>query len=167
MEAAWEVFWQTTLDLHDAASAGNQEVWWPGYTRSEQEMQPVKAGRSADRTEGLLIRRIGQLETPGRVPTDTGAAQAVVRKQLVRKLRADVQCPLVPPVTANLLDPWARKHLIAQTKVVLEQYRVAASVRRRNGWHTWLAEQAAAGRCWLVAALGQSHDGRGARCSLV
>ena len=60
-------------------------------------------------------------------------------------MRADVQCPLVPPVTANLLDLWARKHLIAQTKVVLEQHRVAASVRRRNGWHIWLADQAAAG----------------------
>ena len=68
-------------------------------------MQPVKAGRSVDRAGGLLIRRIGQLETLGRVATDTGAAQAVVRKQLVRKLRADVQCPLVPPVMANLLDP--------------------------------------------------------------
>ena len=46
VKAAWEVFWQTTLDLHDAASAGNQKVWWPGYTRNEQEMQPVKAGKS-------------------------------------------------------------------------------------------------------------------------
>ena len=80
VEAAWEVFWQTTFDLHDAASAGNQEVWWPGYTRNEQEMQLVMAGRSVDRTEGLLIRRIGQLETLGRVATDAGAAQAVVRK---------------------------------------------------------------------------------------
>ena len=57
VEAAWEAFWQTTLDLHDAASAGNQEVWWPGYTRSEQEMQPVKAGRSVDRADGALDQK--------------------------------------------------------------------------------------------------------------
>ncbi len=114
VEAAWEVFGQTTFDLHDAASAGNQEAWWPGYTHSEQEMQPVEAGRSVDRTEGLLIRRIGQVENLGRVATDTGAAQAVVRKQLARKLRAGDQCPLVPPVAANVLDSWARKHLIVK-----------------------------------------------------
>ena len=76
----------------------------------------------------------------------------------MRKLRADVQCPLVPPVTANLLDPWARKHLIAQTKVVLEQHRVAASVRGRNGWHTWLAEQAAAGNRKTFAWIRQEES---------
>ncbi len=75
----------------------------------------------------------------------------------MRKLRADVQCPLVPPVTANLLDPWLRKHIIAQTKVVLEQHRVAASDRRRNGWHIWLAEQAAAGNWKTFAWIRQEE----------
>ena len=145
VEAVWEVFWQTTLDLHEAAGGGGQEPWQPGYTRSEQEMPPAKAGKTADRAEGLLIRRIGQLESLGRVAMDTGAAQAVIRRQLVRKLRADVQCPQVPPVSANLLDPWVRRALIGQTKLALEQHRIAAAVRRRDGWHAWLAEQKAAG----------------------
>ena len=43
----------------------------PGYTRSEQEMPPAKAGKSIDREEGLPIRRIGQLESLGRVAMDT------------------------------------------------------------------------------------------------
>ena len=146
VEAVWEVFWQTTLDMHDAASGGGQEPWQQGYTRSEQEMPPAKAGKSADRAEGLLTRRIGQLESLGRVAMDTGAAQAVIRRQLVRKLRSDVQCPQVPPlVTENLLDPWVRRALIGQTKRALEQHRIAAAARRRNGWHAWLAEQKAAG----------------------
>ena len=108
-------------------------------------MPPAKAGKSIDRAEGLLIRRIGQLESFGRVAMEPGAPQAVIRKQLVQKLRADVQCPQVPPVTANLLDSWARKALITQTRLALETHRVAASVRRRTGWHAWLAEQAAEG----------------------
>ena len=127
----------------------------PGYTRSEQEMPPAKAGKSIDRAEGLLTRRIGQLESLGRVAMDTGAAQAVIRKQLVRKLRADVQCPKVPPVTTNLLDPLVRKTLIAQTKRVLEQHRLEAFARRLNGWHTWLADQAEEGNrktfAWIRA----------------
>jgi hypothetical protein len=157
VEAAWEVFWQTTLDLHDAASAGSQGAWLPCFTRVEQEMQQVKAGRAADCAEGLLVRRIGQVESLCRVATDTGAAQAVIRRQLARKLRANVQCPQVPPATANLLDPWARKHLIAQTKAVLERHRVAAAVRRRDGWHTWLAEQAATGNRKTFAWIRQEE----------
>ena len=151
VEAAWEVFWQTTLDLHGAVSGGDQAQWMPGYTRSEQEMPPAKAGKSIDRAEGLFTRRIGQLESLGLVAMDTGAAQAVIRKQLVVKLRADVQCPKVPPVTANLLDPWVRKTLIAQSKRVLEQHRVEAFVRRLNGWHTWLADQVAEGNRKMFA----------------
>ena len=74
---------------------------------------PAKSGKSIDRAEGLLIRRIGSLESLGRVALVPGAAQAVIRKQLLQKLRSNVQCPQVPPVTANLLDPWVRKTLIA------------------------------------------------------
>ena len=98
-----------------------------GYTRSERELPPAKAGKSVDRAEALLIRRIGQLESLGRVAMNTGAAQAVIRRQLVRRLRADVQCLQVPPVTCNLLDPWARKALIEQTKLALERHRIAAA----------------------------------------
>ena len=61
----------------------------------------------------------------------------------------------IASVAIAAADPWVRRTLTTQTKLVLEQHRLAASARRRDGWRTWLAEQAAEGNrktfAWIRA----------------
>ena len=135
VEAAWEVFWQSTLDMHHYGSGGMQEEWRPGHCKMQQELQPQKGGQTSDRTSGLLMKRIGQLQSLARVCNLAGAEQAAIRKQLVQRLRADCACPKVPAVTANLADPLVIKSLLKKTHCDLEQHRLEAGRKRSDGWH--------------------------------
>ncbi len=91
VEPGWETFWWCTLDLHHYGSGCMQEEWHPGYSKMHQELQPHKGGRVGDRTSTLLMRRIGWLESLARVCNLAGAEQAVIRKQLARRLRTDCE----------------------------------------------------------------------------
>ena len=127
--------------MHHYGSGGMQEEWRPGHCKMQQELQPQKGGQTSDRTSGLLMKRIGQLQSLARVCNLAGAEQAVIRKQLVRRLRADCECPKVPAVTANLADPLVIKSLLKKTHCDLEQHRLEAGRKRSDGWHAWLAAQ--------------------------
>ena len=70
-----------------------------------------------------------------------GAERAVIRKQLVRRLRANCECPKVPGVMANLADRLVIKSLLKRTRDDLEQHRLEAGRKRCDAWHTWLAAQ--------------------------
>ena len=62
-EAAWQCFWQFTLELRNLASGGLQEEWRHGASKVQAELKPQKACRTVDRTEQLLVKRVGQLQT--------------------------------------------------------------------------------------------------------
>ena len=38
VEAAWETFWQCTLELHHFGSGGLQEEWLRGYAKIQNEL---------------------------------------------------------------------------------------------------------------------------------
>ena len=105
LEAAWQCFWQGTLELHGLASGGLQEEWRPGVSKMQAEMKPQKACRTVDRTEQLLVKRVGQLQTLHQVFGDNSPTKQRIRDQLKKKLRTNCRCDLVPPVRSNLNDP--------------------------------------------------------------
>ncbi len=57
-----------------------------------------------DRTEGLLMRRIGQLRALKQVAAAPGAGKEKIRRQFKLRLRSGCGCELVPAATANLSD---------------------------------------------------------------
>ena len=138
VEAAWEAFWQSTIELHNHGSGGLQEEWLPGYAKMQSELKPQKAGRTSDRITSLLVQRVGQLEALRKVCNVAGAEQAAIRRQLVKKLRTDRGCQQVPPIAGNLADPLAIKSWLKQAKAALEHHRVQAAGQRRDAWHSWL-----------------------------
>jgi hypothetical protein len=155
VEAAWETFWQSTIELHNHGSGGLQEEWLPGYAKMQSELKPQKAGQTSDRVTSLLVQRVGQLEALHKVCNVAGAEQAMIRKQLVRKLRTDRGCQQVPPIAGNLADPLAIKSWLKQSKAALEHHRVQAADQRRDAWHSWLERQKASGSKAIYAWLRQ------------
>ena len=69
-----QVFWQSTLDLHSCCSGGGRKDWLPGRAKQQQqELPPQEGGRTVDHTEGLLMRRAGQLHLLKQVSAAPGA----------------------------------------------------------------------------------------------
>ena len=79
-----------------------------------------------DRTEGLLMRRVGQLQM-------LGAEKEAIRKQPKHQLRSGRGCEQVPAVTANLSDPFVLNKLAKETREALERRRCARAQQRRDG----------------------------------
>jgi hypothetical protein len=124
----------------------------------QNELKPQKAGRIGDRVTGLLAQRLGQLESLKRVCNVAGAEQALIRKQLVKKLRTHRGCPQVPAITANLADPLVINSWLKQSRAALEHHRVQAACQRRDAWHSWLAQQKASGDKAVFAWLRQEES---------
>ena len=143
LEAEWDCFWQTTLELHNLASGGLQEDGRPGAAKMQAELKPQKCCCTVDRTEQLLVKRVGQLKTLQQIFGDTSLAKQHIRNQVKKKLRTNVRCELVPPLRGNLNDPFFVKANLQKTKDELERYRVMRAARRQDGWHTWVADQKA------------------------
>ncbi len=123
-----------------AAEAGSE--WLPGFAKEQQELPPQKGGRSVDRTEGLLTQRIGQLQIHKQVAAAApGAENETIRRQLKLRLCNDYGCELVSAVTANLSDPLVLKNFAKETREAAGRRRSAKAKRRRDGWHSWLADQ--------------------------
>ena len=99
----------------------------------QQELPPQKGGYTVDRTEGLLMRRVGQLHLLKQVAAAPGAAKAALRKQLQHRLRSDCGCELAPAVTANLSDPLVLNKVAKDTREALERHRCARAKLRRDG----------------------------------
>ena len=97
LEAAWQVFWQRTQDIHNFAAGGLQADRRPGYAQVQKELQPQRKGQIVERTGGLLARRIGRLETLARVSAMAGAESARIKRQ---------QMSRAPIATAGRCWPW-------------------------------------------------------------
>ena len=131
----------------------------------QAEMKPQKACRTVDRTEQLLVKRVGQLQTLHQVFGDNSPTKQRIRDQLKKKLRTNCRCDLVPPVRSNLNDPFVIKKALTETKVALEKYRAGRAVRRQDGWHKWLEEQKAEGNKKVFAWI-RREDAAWAPCPL-
>ena len=89
----------------------------------QAEMKPQKACRTVNRTEQLLVKRVGQLQTLHQVFGDNSPTKQRIRDQLNKQLRTNCRCDLVPRVRSNLNDPFVIKMAFKETKVVLEKYQ--------------------------------------------
>ncbi len=93
-----------------------------------------------DRAEGLLMRRIGQLQMLKQVAAAPGAEKEQIRRRLKRRLRSGCGCEQVPAVTADLSDPLVLSEVAKETREALERHRCARAKQRRDGWNAWFAD---------------------------
>ncbi len=118
-----------------------------------QELPPQRGDRAVDRTEGLLMRRIGQLQIHKQVAAAPGSENETIRKQLKHRLRSGCGHEQAPAVTANLSEPLVLNNVAKETREALERHWNARAKQRTDGWHVWLADQKEAGGRGIFAWL--------------
>ena len=98
-------------------------------------MAPTNDFRKSDRTEGLLLRRIRQLQSLRHVFGHVDPVKRGIARAMAAKLCAAVGCPEVPPSTAHAIGPLMIRKALQDAQWQLQEYREARGCRWRDRWH--------------------------------